>query len=69
VGTITKTELLDTMEEKSQETARSFANEIKAMEQDKVLFLMFPFISDSFSENFVKSNYVMLIRQLNIETA
>ena len=40
---------------------RPFAKEINEMEQDKILFLMFPFISDGFSEKFVKSNYDMLI--------
>ena len=67
VAATTEKELLDIMKEKSQETARSFANEINQMEEDKMLFLMFPFISDGFSEKFVKSNYETLVSELNIQ--
>jgi hypothetical protein len=66
VEVTTEKELLDIMEERSQETARSFANEIKEMEIDKVLFLIFPFISDAFPEMFIKSNYEELAEELNV---
>jgi tetratricopeptide (TPR) repeat protein len=65
-----ESQLLDILDEKSKETAIVFANEIKNMKQkgelDKILFLSFPFISDSFSRDFVKAQYQKLLKELDI---
>jgi hypothetical protein len=55
------------MNEKSKLIAKSFAEEIKEMSNSEILFLSFPFISDSFSLDFVKTKYQELInnRQLS----
>ena len=59
--------ILHIMKEKSVETAISFGKEIEDMlphHSDRMVFLSFPFISDGFTEEFVKSNYEELIKQL-----
>jgi hypothetical protein len=53
-------ELLDLIDKESEKTPERFARDIEEMKQhgeiDKILFLCFPFISDSFSCDFVKQN-------------
>jgi hypothetical protein len=69
ISTINITEvdkLIKKIEEKSQETARSFAQEIENMSEDKILFLSFPFIAN-FSVNFVKVEYEELAKELKIK--
>jgi len=56
-----KHNLLNKMDEKSIETSSSFAQEIDLMLDDKILLLTFPFISSSFSMDFVKYLYNKLI--------
>lgn len=52
----------------SQETAKSFAEEIKHITQGKItLFFSFLFISDYFTEDFVKSEYQALAKELDIK--
>jgi conflict system STAND superfamily ATPase/trypsin-like peptidase len=63
----TTDDLSSKINEKSQETAWSFANEIKNMTDYKILFLSFPFISDSFSVDFIKAKYQELINELDIK--
>lgn len=60
-------ELLRILDKTSQRTPEVFAQEIKAMSQDKMIFLSFPFISDRFSVEFVKATYQQLVRELKIE--
>jgi hypothetical protein len=62
-------ELLDILDSKSKETANNFAQEVKQLTFDRILFLSFPFISDNFSLNFVKVTYYDLIKEseLNID--
>jgi len=55
--------LLKKIEEKSKETARSFAEEIEDMTDDKILFLSFPFVSD-FPVELVRKGYVRLVKAL-----
>ena len=52
------------MDEKSMETSSIFAQEIELMSEDKILFLTFPFISSSFSMEFVKNCYNRLIHSI-----
>jgi hypothetical protein len=59
-------ELEDQIARKSQETARSFAKEISAMKDDKILFLIFPFIS-ALPITFVRREYETLVKELKIE--
>ena len=63
----TTEDLSSKINEKSQETAWSFANEINNMTDDKILFLSFTFISDSFSIDFIKPIYQELINELEIK--
>jgi Trypsin-like peptidase domain len=60
-----KDELVERIEAKSKETAKSFAQEIKTMSLDKILFLSFPFISEYFSIDFVKENYEKLVKEIH----
>ena len=60
-------ELLDKINEESVSVSRSFAEEIKRMNPDKILFLLLPFISDGFKVNFVKCKYQELITNINIQ--
>ena len=60
-------ELKQKMEEKSQETAKAFAEEIKNMGDDKILFLSFFFVYDYFEVEFVKEAYQELVEELNLK--
>ncbi len=61
--------LIEEMERKSDETARAFATEIRGMSDDKILFLSFLFISDSFEVSFVRGTYQELVRERNLKDA
>lgn len=61
-----KDRLLKKIVEKSKETARSFAVEIENMTEDKILFLLFPFIA-AFRIHMVEEAYNELVRELKIE--
>jgi hypothetical protein len=63
-----ESELREKIKKKSKETAKAFAEEIKNMTDDKILFLSFPFIS-SFEVEFVRATYQELVRELNLEDA
>ena len=62
-------ELAAQLGEKSRETARAFADEIRNMTHDKILFLAFLFISQDFTINYVKELYQTSTKMLNIENA
>jgi hypothetical protein len=57
--------LTNKVREKSEETAKSFAKEIKFFSSDKKLFLSFPFIG-TFDYEFVKRNYNELKNEMKI---
>lgn len=63
ISLVEEFELLKKIEDKSKETARSFAKEVENMSDDKILFLLFPFISN-FRISFVKSKYEKLAKKL-----
>ena len=62
-------ELKEKLKEKSQETAKAFAEEIKNMSDDKILFLSFLFISDYFKIEFFRAAYQELVEELNLKDA
>jgi hypothetical protein len=62
-------ELKEKIEEKSIETAKAFAEEIKNMTDDKILFLSFPFICDYYKVEFVRTMYQELVEELNLRDA
>ena len=62
-------ELREEIEEKSKETAKAFAEEIKNMSNDKILFLSFLSIYDSLSVEFIRTTYQELIDELNLKDA
>jgi len=62
-------ELKEKLKEKSQETAKAFAEEIKNMNNDKILFLSFMFISDYFKIEFFRAAYQELVEELNLKDA
>ena len=62
-------DLNEKIEEKSKETAKAFAKEIKNMCDDKILFLSFPSISDYFEVEFVRERYQELVKELKLEDA
>jgi predicted negative regulator of RcsB-dependent stress response len=62
-------ELREKIEEKSKETEKAFAEEIKNMTDDKILFLSFPFIYKSFKVEFVRVTYQELVKELNLKYA
>ncbi|MCK4736755.1 MAG: hypothetical protein KAT65_30145 [Methanophagales archaeon] len=62
-------ELREKIEEKSKETAKAFAEEIKNMTDDKILCLSFPFISDYFEVEFARETYKELLKELNLKDA
>ncbi|MEA3281128.1 MAG: hypothetical protein U9Q68_00975, partial [Euryarchaeota archaeon] len=64
-----KDELKGEIKEKSQETAKAFAKEIKDMSDDKILFLSFLFISDHFEIEFVRATYQEMVEELNLKDA
>ncbi len=55
--------------DKSKETEKAFAREIKNMSDDKILFLSFLFISDSFYDSFVEPVYRELVEELKLRQA
>jgi hypothetical protein len=59
-------QLIQKIEQKSEETERSFAREIENMTNDKILFLSFPFIH-SFHISTIKREYKSLIKKLGIK--
>ena len=61
-------ELKEKIEEKSKETAKAFAEEIKNMTDDKILFLSFLFIR-SLEVEFVREMYQELVEELNLKDA
>jgi len=62
-------ELREKIEEKSEETEKAFAEEIKNMSGDKILFLSFLFISDLIDSGFVKREYQEITEQLGLNNA
>jgi len=62
-------ELKEKIKQKSEETEKAFAKEIKNMTDDKILFLSFLFISSSFNVGFVRVTYQELVGELNLENA
>jgi len=62
-------ELKGEIKEKSQETAKAFAKEIKDMSDDKILFLSFLFISDHFEIEFVRATYQEMVEELTLKDA
>lgn len=60
-----KSRLSDKIEEKSKETAKSFAKQIENMTTDKILFLLFPFAAP-LSKEVVKKSYNRLVRKLHL---
>jgi hypothetical protein len=67
---LAREELLKTINIHSQYIAQSFARDIKYMgysQIDNILFLCFPFISDRFSYNFVRTEYNKLLRDFGIK--
>ena len=61
--------LNEIIKEKSKETSKAFAKEITHMAIDKILFLMFPFISERFEIGFIRVIYDELLEELNLESA
>jgi hypothetical protein len=61
--------LKEKINEKSKETAKAFAEEIKNMTPDKILFLSFLFISSRFEVDFVRRTYQELAGGLNLKDA
>ncbi|NQE53215.1 hypothetical protein C5S29_06445 [ANME-1 cluster archaeon GoMg3.2] len=61
--------LKEEIKEKSKETAKAFAEEIKNMTDDKILFLSFLSIYDSLSVEFVRETYQELVKELNLKDA
>jgi hypothetical protein len=57
-------ELSKVIEAKSKETERAFAEEIRIMSTDKIVFLSFPFISDFLSLEFGKHMYQEIVNEL-----
>ena len=62
-------ELKEKIEEKSRETAKAFAEEIKNMSDDKILFLSFLFTRRRFEVDFVRATYQELVDELNLKDA
>jgi len=61
--------LSEKIKEKSKETVKAFAEEIKNMTDDKILFLSFLFIPIRFEVEFVKGEYQKLVKELKLEDA
>ena len=59
--------LKEEIKEKSKETANVFAEEIKNMTNDKILFLSFLSIYDSLSVEFIRTTYQELREELNLK--
>src|SRR5262249_49513193 len=58
--------LLKILKAKSIETAKGFAQEIKNVTDDKILFLSFPFIFGYIQLDFVRTKYQELAKELDI---
>lgn len=67
INTEEKYELYEKIIEKSKETSISFANEIKRMDDDKILFLSFLFISDALEIEFYRDAYNEMANELNLK--
>lgn len=61
-------DLVAQIKDKSKETARSFADEIVNMTEDRKLFLSFPFISP-FPKDFVREEYEKMTEKMNLTNA
>ena len=61
--------LKEEIKEKSKETAKVFAEEIKNMTDDKILFLSFLSIYDYLSVEFVRKTYQELVKELDLKDA
>lgn len=59
-------ELSCIIKEKSMEASRSFAKELRAMADDKILFLLFPFVH-ALPTEFVKAEYEKMVKSLVIK--
>ncbi len=64
-----KDELKEKIKEKSKKTVKAFAEEIKNMTDDKILFLLFPFICSYFTTDVVQAEYEELVEELKIKKA
>jgi len=61
-------ELIEKMEEKSKETAKSFADEIENMNYDKILFLSFIFIYKRIYLHLARALYERMVEELDIRS-
>lgn len=66
INTDEKYKLYEKIIEKSKETSISFANEIKKMDEDKILFLSFLFISEALEIEFYRDAYNEMVNELNL---
>jgi len=66
INTDEKYILYEKIIEKSKETSISFANEIKKMDDDKILFLSFLFISEALEIEFYRDAYNEMVNELNL---
>ena len=66
IATTEEKELIEKIEEKSKETARSFADEIENMQCDKVLFLSSLFVFKLVRINLARKIYEKLVDELDI---
>jgi hypothetical protein len=66
-----ESELKEKIEEKSKETAKAFAEEIKNMADDKILFLSFMFITYyiGFEVDLARGTYQELVEELDLKDA
>ncbi|MCK4398381.1 MAG: hypothetical protein KAV25_05250 [Methanophagales archaeon] len=62
-------ELREKIKEKSKETVKAFAEEVKNMTDDKILFLSFLSIYDYLSVEFVRETYQELVKELDLKDA
>ena len=74
IGIEKEDEIKEKIEEYSKETAKAFADELKNMTNDKILFLSFPFISSSlmffrFEIEFAREAYQELVKELRLKDA
>lgn len=64
IGVTKRAELMEKLEEKSKETARSFADEIESMLDDKILFLSFIFLLHRAPIKLVATLYQEMAKEL-----
>src|SRR4030043_1800086 len=62
-------ELEEKIVEKSEPAEKAFAKEIECMTEDKIAFLLFPYISEYFEVDFVRTVYRELIGKLDFKKA